>query len=1505
MFLTRDTLDINSLVDFVSETKPYHTKLKEILVEYQWDDVLRANISDRSQIFTELTSAWGGLGWKYQHRRHFFSRYMPRGSEVQVGDSWIQSIRNLKNYSFMDTNNACTMNKIQQLYLTLGFDVPAIDETGLGAGFSTGAGNTGTAGYDVVNLDRYGLESAGISEDDSVEVGAEKWLPKIGVIRNYAGKKRNTTSLDAFYDTKSVTITTDYLISDTVDFGITLINRHNLQVLDQSQYTLIINVSPSTTTNNYTFNFEFAEPFNGIIHIDYPNWVFEDYCMISDQAPKWLTNEYIVAYDLKWYDTYHDRIRVYTDNNVCGVHRMNGQADGSTKYRQWRLPATVFPRYSDNERSIDFIGVTDESSNVVRPVHSDAFMVYEPKLLELNGSTATYKAVFNFRYRFDNSVQMNSVDRVFFGIPQSHQGAEFTYVRSRTNLDDLQPLAAKEWIVTHNLGSSYVEIRTYNNLDQRTYPISIVHRDLNTVVLTFEYPQYAGRAVVQKYGEYPLKPVNGWHVFFDDSPSIEKLVRHGLGSTCLAISAQDKNGREISDHLTFNALNDNTLQLTGESPFVGKVVFKLPDVTYTGLNTTSGKKITIQHGLQADVIPFVWKNGQLVPFKRIKNDGQKLELWFNTTHSNLSIGLVAGASKFDFTSQKLITLQHGGYSYDLFSLTVDSDGYVLNGNRNIDDARTFSTSLETISSGSILYAIDDTNLDGEYLRVNGFEKFDHDIMINDVEMIFTYDAIGDKLSYPLFYTKYLEYVEAKHNGMLSSADLTFAEFIESKRYLGFNHGFYINYGNPDKIYDAITSSLHKYLTSDVGVARDYTGDISSIETNILGVIAPIWQSGISYALEQTIVAITNSHLYTPAGAMVTDKSALISYVTYTIGIIANMQVGDATAAFNNAIIYLRNNLDVESFKLIAPATQLSNYLQSRVNLLPAVYNELAHIKYTEWDRVNQRILTIQGVNANPLLSFLINDIQQKFMSIGINNVFVAKFKDSITSILNYADVIQQCIAEIINNIYPAIIDTSIARMINSGGMSELSQLLGLLTEVHLVTYSNSFISNLKIADLGVKFSKIFENDITFSIINRIAGQYLVPWNNGVHVYVNGVLQKLGDDYYFVDAATGRSRLQFVDGKFPQSGDDVHVNLMLADRIYVSYVKPTDPEHPYNCGNGEKWIDFLAVKTDLGYDSSGYDLMPYDSYWDLANSVQNYNEAFTINTLNFGSANVNTKIPSIGTVKYIRENGESHYELVLNEDPEAGTIIRIRVEQATQLNTITRTCISEQFRVNDSIRLRDTMSVGFADLIGSSKDYTRFSDFIGANAVETYDRLKNVVATDDYQGFGRQGFGSLAYDNGTYGASIYNGTFYEAEFPSAVVENRPATGFIIKMSNNEQLQVHTIERITDYDPIWMSDDIQIMIDFMEIPEITIPIIFVDAGSVIISEAYDSMSNLIGFQMHPMFDQSTGTKIRDNTDDGVGAAISESLSITIREVGMDAINLDITGLGAEFEGTAPNP
>jgi hypothetical protein len=83
------------------------------------------------------------------------------------------------------------------------------------------------------------------------------------------------------------------------------------------------------------------------------------------------------------------------------------------------------------------------------------------------------------------------------------------------------------------------------------------------------------------------------------------------------------------------------------------------------------------------------------------------------------------------------------------------------------------------------------------------------------------------------------------------------------------------------------------------------------------------------------------------------------------------------------------------------------------------------------------------------------------------------------------------------------------------------------------------------------------------------------------------------------------------------------------------------------------------------------------------------------------------------------------------------------------------------------------------------------------------------------------------------------------------------------------------------------------------------IFIDAGVVTIAEVYDSMSNTIGFNLHQNFSPATGAKVRDNTDDGVGTAITETLSITIREVGMDAINLDITGLGAEFDGTAPNP
>lgn len=53
-----DSVDIQSLVDYVKDIKPYHTKLKDVTVEYTFNENLFARIYDRSHILSHLSSSW-------------------------------------------------------------------------------------------------------------------------------------------------------------------------------------------------------------------------------------------------------------------------------------------------------------------------------------------------------------------------------------------------------------------------------------------------------------------------------------------------------------------------------------------------------------------------------------------------------------------------------------------------------------------------------------------------------------------------------------------------------------------------------------------------------------------------------------------------------------------------------------------------------------------------------------------------------------------------------------------------------------------------------------------------------------------------------------------------------------------------------------------------------------------------------------------------------------------------------------------------------------------------------------------------------------------------------------------------------------------------------------------------------------------------------------------------------------------------------------------------------
>lgn len=53
-----DSLDVSSLVSYINDIKPFHSKLTTVVVEYQANDNVYATITDKSQMAMQFSSAW-------------------------------------------------------------------------------------------------------------------------------------------------------------------------------------------------------------------------------------------------------------------------------------------------------------------------------------------------------------------------------------------------------------------------------------------------------------------------------------------------------------------------------------------------------------------------------------------------------------------------------------------------------------------------------------------------------------------------------------------------------------------------------------------------------------------------------------------------------------------------------------------------------------------------------------------------------------------------------------------------------------------------------------------------------------------------------------------------------------------------------------------------------------------------------------------------------------------------------------------------------------------------------------------------------------------------------------------------------------------------------------------------------------------------------------------------------------------------------------------------------
>lgn len=109
-------------------------------------------------------------------------------------------------------------------------------------------------------------------------------------------------------------------------------------------------------------------------------------------------------------------------------------------------------------------------------------------------------------------------------------------------------------------------------------------------------------------------------------------------------------------------------------------------------------------------------------------------------------------------------------------------------------------------------------------------------------------------------------------------------------------------------------------------------------------------------------------------------------------------------------------------------------------------------------------------------------------------------------------------------------------------------------------------------DLFCRFGEL-QNQNEPQFFWTFTGRFAVPYHEGSRVYRNQVLQTFGTNY-IVDSS--RTWIQFLDSyfTFPTTGDQIDVNLMKCDRLFIAF------NDPYCAG------------VNRAFDQEGYDLLPY-------------------------------------------------------------------------------------------------------------------------------------------------------------------------------------------------------------------------------------------------------------------------------------------------------------------------
>jgi hypothetical protein len=370
----------------------------------------------------------------------------------------------------------------------------------------------------------------------------------------------------------------------------------------------------------------------------------------------------------------------------------------------------------------------------------------------------------------------------------------------------------------------------------------------------------------------------------------------------------------------------------------------------------------------------------------------------------------------------------------------------------------------------------------------------------------------------------------------------------------------------------------------------------------------------------------------------------------------------------------------------------------------------------------------------------------------------------------------------------------------------------------------------------------FHQSVRRGVTDAVPGRpatYLVPYNNGITVTINGIEKYENSDF---SISKSRSKITFFGNSIPVLNDIIDLNWMVIDRFFIG-IGATE----YDYASADDGIDMFPM--DLSnFDSaistySLIDWVPYDL--EFGSDINGIGTDFADETQDqlVSTPQYTAKIGSIGYVKTLLDSvGQQYFVFDFNVALPLNSKIWLRVEQREAYNGWTQTSINETLKISDGVKFADSVNVRIAD----PNNWTNDIDLFGV------DLNLPVSGYFDYDMFDRAVYDSTiaASDLSYYTLFTINEIpRYDAINTSILAKpHSPSISDVATQRFNEQLAIHVVYSghydVPNYDVGGFDDDTadDITATVIAMPDLN--------GIVKMTSLSKSIDILHSFNYHPL-------------------------------------------------------